>query len=187
VLSGHVLDARVALFASPATRMLLASDGLTTPLLQAAARVTVRADVSDVARVPAEDVDVCVRERLDVRAGEPLLVRRTRLVAPGGDAVSDNVVVARADVDPRIDQAMRDRHTPFGFALADAGVHTVREMLYIGRAAWPRGGACACRVYLLWAVDGPMACIQELFNPELIPAGPCARDETGADHRCSET
>jgi hypothetical protein len=184
---GRVLDSRVARFASAATRMLLASDGLTTPLLQAAARVTVRAEVSDVAAVAAESVEACLRDRLAVRVGEQLLVRRTRLVSPDGDAVSDNVVVARAGVDSRIDQAIHDRHTAFGFALADAGVHTTREALYIGRTAWPHGGRCACKVYLLRGADGPVACIQELFNPAFIPPSPRDSDETGAEHRCSES
>ncbi|WP_165956335.1 hypothetical protein [Streptomyces hainanensis] len=164
------LDARVTHFVSPVTRMLLASEGLTTPLLQAASDGPLRARVWSLREVAAGLLDPGARERLRLSGQERCLVRRTRLVLACGTTVSDNVVVARMGVDPRVDEVAGDPGQPLGFGLADAGVVLRRRVHWVGRRRWFGGGPCVCKAYTLDAVDGPLVHVEELFSPQVVPA-----------------
>ncbi|MEU9237609.1 hypothetical protein [Streptomyces subrutilus] len=160
----------MAAFSSPVTRMLLASEGLTTTLLQAAAGSRVRPEVVKVSAVPTAGLPALVRRVLRAEGVGRCLLRRTRLAAADGRPVSDNIVVARKGVDPRLDTVL---HGPgsIGLALRDAGFRLERRILHVGRGVWPGPGSlpCACKVYVLEA-GGPLVYVQELFHPQLVPA-----------------
>lgn len=161
---------RVARFASPVTRILLASEGLTTPLLQAASDGSLQARVLSLREVDAETLDPGVRVRLRLSGLEPCLVRRTRLVLDCGTTVSDNIVVARMGVDPRVDRVAGDAGRPLGFALADSGLVLQRRVHWVGRRRWLDGGPCAGKAYTLHDADRPLVHIEELFSPQVVPA-----------------
>jgi hypothetical protein len=150
--------------------MLLASEGLTTPLLQAASDGHLKAQVWSLREVTAEVLDPEAREQLQLSGHERCLVRRTRLLLASGAMVSENVVVARMGVDPRVDQVAGDRGQPLGFALADAGVVLQRRVHWVGTRAWRGGDPCACKAYTLHAAAGPLVHVEELFSPQVVPA-----------------
>ncbi|MFE9427501.1 hypothetical protein ACFYNO_31530 [Kitasatospora sp. NPDC006697] len=166
------LDGWIDAFVSPVTRMLLASDGMTTPLLEAVARQRVRADVRSVVPLPAARLGAAAVAALGLRGEEPCLVRRTRLVAADGLVVSSNCVVARAGCDERIDRVVGDPAAPLGFALQAAGVVLRRRLVDAGREVWPEpgGGCCVVKAYTMSAAGRPVLYLRELFNPALIPA-----------------
>ncbi|MEU3176632.1 hypothetical protein, partial [Streptomyces sp. NPDC007000] len=100
------LDRRIAGFASARTRMLLASDGLTTVLLEAVVKASLHVRITQTARLSAHALDDSAsRAALGLEAGRPCLLRRTRLVTPAGVPVSANVVVAAAGRDADVDAA----------------------------------------------------------------------------------
>ncbi|WP_141698550.1 hypothetical protein [Streptomyces lushanensis] len=174
----------VSVFDSAATRMLLISDGLTTPLLQAALGAPLEARVTRLSTVPSGSVSPMVSALLDGAPPDQFLVRRTTLALPDGEAVSENTTVLRLGVDRRIDTVAADRTRPIGFALAEAGLLPQRRILHVGTARWPLARdplRCAAKTYLLDMAAGPVMCIEELFNPSLISALPAAgRAETPA-------
>ncbi|MFG2179863.1 hypothetical protein ACGFLS_14225 [Streptomyces abikoensis] len=158
-------------FRSPVTRMLLASDGLTTVLLQALTQAHLTPWVDGVETTPGRHVESAARGLLALAADDECLVRRTRLATRAGEVVSVNVVVARAGADGRIDAAMRDRTRPIGFAFAAAGLPMNRRISRTGLTPWPQAPAtrCAFKDYTLNAADRPWAYIRELFSPRVVP------------------
>ncbi|MFF4223834.1 hypothetical protein ACFYZH_13370 [Streptomyces abikoensis] len=160
-------------FRSPVTRILLASDGLTTVLLQALTQAALTPRVDGVETTPGRQVEAAARGLLALAADDECLVRRTCLVSRDGEVVSVNIVVARAGKDQRVDAAMRDRTRPIGFAFAAAGLPMSRRINRTGLTRWPQTPAthCAFKDYTLNAADKPWAYIRELFNPRVIPPG----------------
>ncbi|WP_405987006.1 hypothetical protein [Streptomyces sp. NBC_00872] len=164
------LDPAAMVFSSAATRILLTSDGLTTPLLQALVHGLLRARVSDVRTVDPAALPPGIREALRPDSTDNCLLRRARLLTVTGRPVSDNTVAARAGVDPRVDRAVADPSRPVGFALAEAGVALRRRIVHVGRAMWPDGTPCAVKTYILDSNGLPLLCIRELFNPSIVDA-----------------
>ncbi|RLV04565.1 hypothetical protein CTZ27_11660 [Streptomyces griseocarneus] len=158
-------------FRSPVTRMLLASDGLTTVLLQALTQAVLTPRVDSIETMPGRHVKATARSALRLAEDDVCLVRRTRLVTRTGEVVSANIVVAPAGQDGRIDAAMRDRARPIGFAFAAAGLPMSRRVSQVGLAPWPQASATQCvfKAYTLNAADKPWAYICELFSPRIIP------------------
>ncbi|MFE0045516.1 hypothetical protein [Streptomyces albireticuli] len=166
-------------FRSPVTRILLASDGLTTVLLQALTQSALTPQVDGIEMTPGQHVEATARGLLRPATGDVCLVRRTRLVSRTGEVVSANTVTARAGQDARIDAAMRDRTRPIGFAFAAAGLPMDRRISRIGLTSWPQAPdtPCAFKAYTLNADDRPWAYIRELFSPRIVP--PATRTEPG--------
>ncbi|MGY0067862.1 hypothetical protein ACWZEH_13740 [Streptomyces sp. QTS137] len=167
------LDRRIAEFASARTRMLLASDGLTTVLLEAVVKAPLHVRITHTARLSAHALDDSAsRVALGLEAGRPCLLRRTRLVTPAGVPVSANVVVAAAGRDADVDAAMLAPR-PLGYALAGRGRRLERRLLHVGRAAWPEAPdeTCASKTYVMCDADGPLVFVRETFNPSCFPAG----------------
>ncbi|MFE4663669.1 hypothetical protein ACFRI7_02430 [Streptomyces sp. NPDC056716] len=165
----------VRAFDSAATRMLLISDGLTTPLLEATLGTPLEVRVTHLSTVASGSVSPVVGALLDSTAADRFLIRRTTLALPAGEAVSENTMVLRLGVDRRIDQVATDRTRPIGFALAAVGLFPRRRILRVGTSRWPLTGdalRCAAKTYLLHAAAGPVMCIEERFNPCLISARP---------------
>ncbi|QEV06777.1 hypothetical protein [Streptomyces prasinus] len=166
-------DRRITEFASSRTRMLLAGDGLTTVLLEAAARAPLHVRITHVARLSAHALDdLAPRTALELDAGRPCLLRRTRLVTPAGVPVSANVVVAAAGRDADVDAVMPAPH-PLGYALADRGRRLERRLLHVGRAAWPEAPdqICASKTYVMCHAGEPLVFVREMFSPAYFPAG----------------
>ncbi|MEV7682138.1 hypothetical protein AB0O64_26845 [Streptomyces sp. NPDC088341] len=166
-------------FSSAATRILLTSDGLTTPLLQALVHGPLRARASDVRTVAPAALPPGIREALRPDSTDNCLLRRARLLTVTGRPVSDNTVAARAGVDPRVDRAVADPSQPVGFALAEAGVALRRRIVHVGRAMWADGTPCAVKTYTLDSNGLPLLCIRELFNPSIVDAAVRTEEPTG--------
>ncbi|WP_055689546.1 hypothetical protein [Streptomyces prasinus] len=166
-------DRRITEFTSSRTRMLLAGDGLTTVLLEAAARAPLHVRITHVARLSAHALDdPAPRTALELEAGRPCLLRRTRLVTPAGVPVSANVVVAAAGRDADVDAVMPAPH-PLGYALAGRGRRLERRLLHVGRAAWPEAPdrICASKTYVMCHAGEPLVFVREMFSPAYFPAG----------------
>ncbi|MFJ2646069.1 hypothetical protein ACIO1C_04960 [Streptomyces sp. NPDC087420] len=157
-------------FSSAATRMLLTSEGLTTPLLQALVRGPLRARARDVRTVVPSALPPDIRAALRPNGTDHCLLRRARLLTVTGRPVSDNTVAALSGVDPRVDRAVADPSQPVGFALAEAGVTLRRRIVHVGRSTWPDGATCVVKTYTLDSKERPLLCIQELFNPYIVEA-----------------
>ncbi|MBB1262084.1 hypothetical protein [Streptomyces alkaliterrae] len=135
-------------FASPLTRMLLSSEGMTTTLLEAWAGRPLRPTAVALERArpawwPREAELLRVPED-----GPELLVRRSRLVTPEGDALSRNRIVACGDMPTELRRVMGDASAPLGPALQAAGTGFRRTLLAAGTDRWaplenvvPEGGA----------------------------------------------
>ncbi|WAX79645.1 hypothetical protein [Streptomyces sp. KMM 9044] len=155
--------------------MLLASDGLTTVLLEAVVKAPLHVRITHTARLSTHALDDSApRATLGLEAGRPCLLRRTRLVTPTGVPVSASVVVVAAgrDADGDGDAAM-PAPRPLGYALAGRGGRPERRLLHVGRAAWPEAPdeACASKTYVRCDAAGPLVFVRETFNPAYFPAG----------------
>lgn len=168
-------------FAAVSTRMLLANDGHTTPLLNAAALAPVRVVVSGLSTLDAGELDGRVREVLGLAADRACLVRRSRLELPSGQVASDNEVIAPVGVDARVDAVMRDEGSLLGEGLVAAGVRLERRLLEVLVGVWPVDGApCVGKSYLLCRDGAPLVYIRELYSPALFPtAGHSAPVQAG--------
>ncbi|MFB6891315.1 hypothetical protein ACFCX4_18650 [Kitasatospora sp. NPDC056327] len=161
--------APVAAFASPLTRMVLASEGLTTTLLQAAVNSDLRVRASAVHTVHAGVLDAAAHRELAASRHPSFLLRHSLLVTADGTEVSDNYVAARTDLDPRIGDAVLDTTSPVGGALARAGLALRRRILAVGHTTRPGWDRCACKVYTLDSGTGPALFVREVFNPGVLP------------------
>ncbi|MEU6131549.1 hypothetical protein ABZ805_20445 [Saccharopolyspora sp. NPDC047091] len=161
-----------AAFASPITRMLLSSDGLTTTLLESATGLRTHILGAEHERVPADAAPRGAAELLHVPLDDAILVRRSTTATDDGRALALNQVVARTDI-PGAERCLTDAAAPLGLALHAAGTGFRRTVLHIGRRAWhpdPGRPPAVFKTYLLWHRDIPAVAISELFSPEFIPA-----------------
>jgi 3-deoxy-D-arabino-heptulosonate 7-phosphate (DAHP) synthase class II len=162
------MPAQVAGFASPLTRMLLASShGLTTPVLEAALGTTLQVRVLRQDCVSVNQIHDGIAEDLRLVGGDQVVVRRACLVDPGMTLVSVNLVIAvlGASTATGIDRV----DVPFGYSLIAAGVSQHRRNLRAGLARWPDGRECVAKAYIVQLDDQPVCYIRECFNPSLIP------------------
>ncbi|MEY9930475.1 chorismate-pyruvate lyase [Catenulispora sp. GP43] len=166
----------IAGFSAPATRMILANGGLTTPLLEAVAGCELTTQVDSCVLVEAAELR---EEPRDALAGpEPeaqaYWLRHSRLLTDTGEPVSENIVTARSDLDPAIDRAVQDADHPIGYAMTEAGLALTRRTLHVGSTAWPHGRAprqrCATKSYILEISGLPALHIQELYSPAYFPS-----------------
>jgi 3-deoxy-D-arabino-heptulosonate 7-phosphate (DAHP) synthase class II len=165
--AGRGTRERVAAFADPLTRMLLASDGFTTPVLEArlGTMLQVRVLRQDVVAAPVVG-PVAGLLRLD-DSGEAL-VRRSCLVDNSLSPVSLNLVVA--PVTGRW-PGLTSLDTPIGYSLLGQGAAQRRETVWVGRSVWRRRGEpCAAKAYVMLVDDEPVCFIRECFNPRHVPA-----------------
>ncbi|MEY9904693.1 chorismate-pyruvate lyase [Catenulispora sp. MAP12-49] len=166
----------IAGFSAPATRMILANGGLTTPLLEAVAGCELTTQVDSCVLVDAAELREEPRDALTADGSGPraFWLRHSRLLTDTGEPVSENIVTARSDLDPAIDHAVQDAENPIGYAMAEAGLALTRRTLHVGSTAWPHSGAsreqCATKSYLLELSGLPALHIQELYSPAFFPS-----------------
>ncbi|MFJ7157364.1 hypothetical protein ACIQUQ_20740 [Streptomyces sp. NPDC101118] len=156
-------------FADPATRLLLCSDGLTTPLLEAwvGAGVSVREMSTRLVRAgeaPTESVELLAAD-----PDEVLLERRSVLASSAGVDLSRNVVLARCGLTDAVERCLTDGSATIGRLLREAGTGHRRTIVEAGLGSWG-GQPAAFKTYVLWHGDQPLATVTELFNPEVVPA-----------------
>ncbi|MFH8409210.1 3-deoxy-7-phosphoheptulonate synthase [Streptomyces sp. NPDC018019] len=172
----------VARFASPLTRMLLASDGLTTTLLESALATPLRLRVLHQGTAPAAEQDALTRRCLSLGRDEQVLVRRSALADAALTPVSLNTVVGLVPDDPALTACLTSPRTPIGYGLRANGAMRTRRLVEVGVAGWEQDGRIRPAVFKSYVVlDGerPWLFIRELFNPRLVPAE--AADEAVAD------
>ncbi|OKH99063.1 hypothetical protein A6A06_26090 [Streptomyces sp. CB02923] len=164
----------VARFASPLTRMLLASDGLTTTLLESALATPLRLRVLHQGTAPAAAQDALARRCLSLGRDEQVLVRRSALADAALTPVSLNTVVGLVPDDPALAACLTSGRTPIGYGLRAAGAMRGRRLVEVGVAGWEQDGRIRPAVFKSYVVldgDRPWLFIRELFNPRLVPAG----------------
>lgn len=158
--------------AAPQTRMLLASDGSTTTLLQALLGEELRLRLDGVAMRTGQDVPEATRVALGVLPENPVLVRRSALVTSGGVAVSLNLVVARAPVGDVLGRVLTGRE-PIGRIMNGSRAGHRRILLDSGWDWWDadrEAVRCAFKAYVIVEDAVPAIHVFERFNPRFIPA-----------------
>lgn len=158
---------QVSSFADPLTRMLLASDGFTTPVLEAllGTRLQVRVLRQDL--VPAAGIPAEVAALLRPDAGGDVLIRHSCLVDQDLSPVSLNQVIA---IHPAGD--ITSLTTPIGYSLLGKGISQRRQIVHVGRSTWRHGELsepCAVKAYVMVIDDRPWCYIRECYNPRYIP------------------
>ncbi|MFF0217299.1 hypothetical protein [Streptomyces vinaceus] len=156
-------------FAHTSTRLLLGTDGLTTPLLEAWVGSVVSVRRMSHRLVLACDAPGGAAGLLEVAPDEVLLERRSVLASSGGSDLSRNVVVARPSLCAAAEQCLTDPSAPIGRMLQAVGTGQRRTIVEVGLHTWG-GEPAAYKTYLLWHGDQPLATITELFNPQIVPA-----------------
>jgi 3-deoxy-D-arabino-heptulosonate 7-phosphate (DAHP) synthase class II len=166
--TGAPLQQQVAGFASPPTRMLLAGNGLTTPVLEAALGTALRVRVLRQDFVSVQQIPEEIAQYLRLAGEDQVVVRRSCLLDPQMTLVSVNLVVATwgAATATGIDRV----DIPIGYSLIAPGICQHRRNLRAGLARWPDGRVCAAKAYLVLLNDQPACYIRECFNPSLISA-----------------
>ncbi|MGE2817454.1 3-deoxy-7-phosphoheptulonate synthase [Mycobacterium heidelbergense] len=148
--------------------MLLAGNGLTTPVLEAALGTALRVRVLRQDDVAVEQIPAGIAGQLRLVGQERVVVRRSCLVDPVLNLVSVNLVIAAAG--PATASGIDRLDKPIGYSLIAPGISQQRHNLRVGLARWPDGRECAVKAYLVLLDDQPLCYIRECFNPSLISA-----------------
>ncbi|WP_082801996.1 chorismate pyruvate-lyase family protein [Herbidospora cretacea] len=164
----------VASFRSGVTRLLVASDGSTTQLLEASftgplsikvLRQTVTPSVHSTLKDPAQ--------LLGLPAGAPVVSRYSALLDSRGTPVTLNHVVAVPDPDSPMGRIVTDPSYGIGTALASQRIEHRRQLISCGLADWPGAldpASAVVKTYLIWRGERPLMYIRELFNPDHVSA-----------------
>ncbi len=162
------LQEQVAGFASPTTRMLLAGNGLTAPVLEAALGAALRVRVLRQDSVPAEQIPEAIARELRLTHRDRVVVRRSCLLDAQLTLVSVNIVIAAIGEPTAAGIARLD--VPIGYSLIAPGISQHRRILRAGMGRWPDGRECAAKGYVVDLDERPWCYIRECFNPSLISA-----------------
>lgn len=151
------------------TRMLLASDGSTTLLLEAllGCRLTVHVDAQR--PVAAEQLPAQVRSGLGVRPGGSAVRRTSALHTPDHTVVSMNTVFFVAP--PASWSGSATDYQPLGHRLREGRARQHREILSGGTRRWPGDASrtpCAYKEYVISCDDDSRIYVLEHFNPSYV-------------------
>lgn len=155
----------------PETRLLLASDGSTTLLLESLLGLTMTVHVLSQEAVDADALPSGVREVLGLPDGGRAVRRLSELRAPDGRVVSRNLVAHPAADGPHLPDA--DDRTPLGLRLR--ALHFPqqhRSLLAHGLTHWDDAAnapLCAFKEYVIRCADESRIYVRERFNPGLVP------------------
>ncbi|WP_157172997.1 3-deoxy-7-phosphoheptulonate synthase [Nocardia exalbida] len=165
--SGFRNHSEIRRFGHPLTRMLLASDGFTTPALSAILGTDLHVRVLRQDAVAAGLLPDTVTDALRVSGADRVLVRHSCLVNAELVTASVNYVVAGRS--GAAASGLDDVGTPIGSGLISRGVSQRRHLLRTGVTTWPDGRVCAARAYVMLLGEQPLCYIRESFNPDVIP------------------
>ncbi|MGQ4601093.1 hypothetical protein [Nocardia sp. R6R-6] len=154
-------------FGHPLTRMLLAGDGATMPVLEAMLGTELQVRVLRQDDMVASRLPSSVSEALRVSGTDRVVVRRSSLVDSDLVTVSVNYVVFVGG--PAAEYGVDDVRMPIGHNLISRGVSQRRDILRAGLTRWPDGRLCAAKAYVIVLVDRPLCYIRESFNPNVVP------------------
>ncbi len=159
-------------FGAAETRMLLASDGSTTLLLQALLGRRLLLEVPYQSRSLAVEFPPEIRAAIGADPHHEVLVRHSELRTEAGDVVSRNLVVATSERRGAMYGLLSDRCTPLGHGLIALGLSQSRRLLASGVDGWEADESavrCAFKAYALSESGVPSMYIRERFNPEFVP------------------
>ncbi|MBF6339336.1 3-deoxy-7-phosphoheptulonate synthase [Nocardia abscessus] len=165
--SGLRKQGGVERFRHPLTRMLLGSDGFTTPVLAAILGTELQIRVLRQDDIAAGRLPSTVTEALRVSGADRLIVRRSCLVNADLVTASVNYVVAVRG--PAAASGVDDVRVAIGSGLISRGMSQRRQLLRTGVTRWPDGRMCAARSYVMLLGDRPLCYIRESFNPSVVP------------------
>jgi len=151
------------------TRMLLASDGSTTVLLEALVRVSLAAVVDSQHTIRRSAVPVRLQSFFAAEGKTEIVERRSRLVTPQKEVVSSNLVLIPSW---NSDKLLPPVGCPLGRHLARHALVRRRESLDQTIGSWPLDGeqqACLSKEYFIHCRSGALIYVSELFNPRIVP------------------
>ncbi|AXK33813.1 hypothetical protein DVA86_15260 [Streptomyces armeniacus] len=174
------------------TRMLLCSDGSTTILLEALLDCPLAVLVASQQDVPVEELPERAVSALGLSPGDPVVERKSTLVAPDGAPASMNLVVFAAP--PSGWSGSASDTAPLGKRLHEASTRQHREVLSYGVTEWPgdeagdepddeAGRPCAYKESVIACDDGVRLYVLEKFHPDHVrlPADAGLLTATGRD------
>ncbi|MCT9090722.1 hypothetical protein N4G70_17940 [Streptomyces sp. ASQP_92] len=156
---------------SAATRMLLASDGSTTLLLESLLDQPLSVRVTRQRTVVAGDAPERAATALGMGPCAPVVHRSSELVTDDDEVVSLNTVVFARP--PAGWSGSSDDSVPLGRRLRSNQTLQYRSLLSSGGEVWPgegRGLPCAFKEYLIHCEDGSRLYVHERFNPSYVAA-----------------
>ncbi|MQY20502.1 hypothetical protein [Nocardia macrotermitis] len=159
--------AQIERFHHPATRILLASEGLTTTALEHLVGCGLNVRVSTQDEIPAAALPAFVATALRLRTTDRVVIRHSRLVTPER-TISINYVAAPAQSTDA--NGLADLDTPIGHGLIARGLTQRRRIMWAGTRTWPDGRPCAARAYVMSLGGRPVSWIREAFDPDVIRA-----------------
>ncbi|RLL68623.1 hypothetical protein D7M15_19285 [Streptomyces sp. Z26] len=151
------------------TRMLLASDGSTTVLLEALLECPLVVLVESQQDVSVEELPDRAVTALGLAPGDPVIERRSALVTPDGVPASMNLVFFAAP--PSGWSGSASDTAPLGKRLREARTRQHREVLSFGASRWPgddSGRPCAYKEYVIACDDGVRLYVLEKFHPDHV-------------------
>jgi chorismate-pyruvate lyase len=162
----------VEAFADRCTRMLLANNGSTTKLLEAALRTTISVSVHGQFPELAARLPDGVRLAMTLAGEHYVTIRDSTLSTRDGCPISRNYVVIAGDRD-QVQTLATGQDKPLGLALIGASVEQHRTVLATGHHPWPYGTpgrSAASKTYTISTGGCPRLYLHEVFNPDLFPS-----------------
>ncbi|HEX2418777.1 MAG TPA: hypothetical protein VHJ83_11750 [Micromonosporaceae bacterium] len=156
---------------APQTRMLLASEGSTTTLLEALLAQSLVLRLDEVRVAEGREVWQAARSALGIVDDTPVMVRRSALVMAGGVEVSRNHVVGCAPFDGVVGRVLTGSE-PIGWTMNGSRSGHSRIVLNTGWSTWDTDGqllTCAFKAYVMAEHNRPKIHVFERFNPYFIP------------------
>lgn len=154
-------------FMSALTRVLLASDGSTTLLLQALTGGSIKANLTSLTHQPATRLPADLRSQLQIADKTTAIVRRSLLLDQHGTPVSRNEVIASGN-NPLVRRVLTNPTRPIGLNLIAHALDHSRRCHVTGLTSWNARLDAASKAYLVQVGDAPLMFIWETYNPAAI-------------------
>jgi Protein of unknown function (DUF98). len=154
------------------TRMLLASDGSTTYLLEALLGASLVIRVEQQRRMPASGLPKRIQDALTVSPYDTVISRRSQLRQDNGGLVSVNHVVTRWSPDDVLVEIMTNDEEPIGRAMRRCEMAQFRRIIDAGVCVWKLdqpSRPCAFKEYVIMRDGIPEIYVHETFNPDHVP------------------
>ncbi|GAA3714374.1 hypothetical protein GCM10022224_095040 [Nonomuraea antimicrobica] len=158
-------------FTSAITRMLLASDGSTTLLLEALTGGPISVHLQSLTDQPAAGMPGDVRALLQLTSDATVTIRRSLLHDHHDTPLSRNEVITPPST-PLMQRIATDPARPLGLNLIAHDIDHSRHLRCTGLARWSANQReTASKAYLIRAAAIPLMLVWETFNPAVVPRG----------------